>query len=50
MAPTFATWQSIVSDPALDRKLATEVVLFELGMIISGAYFLFSLSIISLSA
>ncbi|KAF7345272.1 hypothetical protein MSAN_01903900 [Mycena sanguinolenta] len=39
MAPTFATWQSIVSDPALDRKLATEVVLFELGMIISGTYF-----------
>ncbi|KAJ6489878.1 hypothetical protein C8R45DRAFT_1138716 [Mycena sanguinolenta] len=30
MAPTFATWQSIVSDPTLDRKLATEVVLFEL--------------------
>ncbi|KAJ7825397.1 hypothetical protein B0H14DRAFT_2820741 [Mycena olivaceomarginata] len=39
MASTFATWQSIVSDPALDRKLATEVVLFELGMIISGTYF-----------
>ncbi|KAF7371030.1 Glucooligosaccharide oxidase [Mycena sanguinolenta] len=39
MAPTFATWQSIVADPSLDRKLATEVVLFELGMIISGTYF-----------
>ncbi|KAJ6580993.1 hypothetical protein B0H19DRAFT_490524 [Mycena capillaripes] len=36
MASTFATWQSIVADPALDRKLATEVVVFELGMIISG--------------
>ncbi|KAK6978121.1 hypothetical protein R3P38DRAFT_497939 [Favolaschia claudopus] len=39
MANTFATWQSIVADPNLDRKLATEVVLFELGMIISGTYF-----------
>ncbi|KAJ7105109.1 hypothetical protein C8R43DRAFT_1100144 [Mycena crocata] len=39
LAPTFATWQSIVADPALDRKLATEVVVFELGMIISGTYF-----------
>jgi hypothetical protein len=41
MASTFATWQSIIADPTLDRKLATEVVLFELGMIISGAYFFF---------
>ncbi|KAJ6485684.1 hypothetical protein C8R45DRAFT_930782 [Mycena sanguinolenta] len=39
MAPTFVTWQTIVADPSLDRKLATEVVLFELGMIISGTYF-----------
>ncbi|KAF8166625.1 hypothetical protein K438DRAFT_1921468 [Mycena galopus ATCC 62051] len=39
MVPTFATWQSIVADPTLDRKLASEVVLFELGMIISGTYF-----------
>ncbi|KAJ6474697.1 hypothetical protein C8R47DRAFT_708277 [Mycena vitilis] len=39
MAATFATWQSIVSDPNLDRKLATEVIVFELGMIISGTYF-----------
>ncbi|KAJ7812680.1 hypothetical protein B0H13DRAFT_1666088 [Mycena leptocephala] len=39
MAPTFATWQSIVADPSLDRKLASEVIIFELGMIISGTYF-----------
>ncbi|KAJ7497965.1 hypothetical protein B0H11DRAFT_1998040 [Mycena galericulata] len=39
LAPTFATWQAIVADPALDRKLATEVIVFELGMIISGTYF-----------
>ncbi|KAJ7035579.1 hypothetical protein C8F04DRAFT_511931 [Mycena alexandri] len=39
LAPTFAAWQKLVSDPSLDRKLATEVVVFELGMIISGTYF-----------
>ncbi|KAJ6477489.1 hypothetical protein DFH09DRAFT_951960 [Mycena vulgaris] len=39
LAPTFAAWQEIVADPALDRKLASEVVVFELGMIISGTYF-----------
>ncbi|KAJ6580992.1 hypothetical protein B0H19DRAFT_1017535 [Mycena capillaripes] len=39
MASTFATWQSIVADPSLDRKLASEVIVFELGMIISGTYF-----------
>ncbi|KAJ7483149.1 hypothetical protein FB451DRAFT_1393290 [Mycena latifolia] len=39
LAPTFAAWQDIVADPTLDRKLASEVVIFELGMIISGTYF-----------
>ncbi|KAJ7132332.1 hypothetical protein C8R44DRAFT_612480 [Mycena epipterygia] len=39
LAPTFAEWQSIVADPSLDRKLASEVIVFELGMIISGTYF-----------
>lgn len=39
MADTFATWQSIIADPNLTRKLATEVVVFEGGMIISGTYF-----------
>ncbi|KAJ7035581.1 hypothetical protein C8F04DRAFT_511938 [Mycena alexandri] len=39
LAPTFAAWQSIVADPSLDRKLASEVIIFELGMIISGTYF-----------
>jgi hypothetical protein len=36
LAPTFAAWQNIVADPNLDRKLASEVIVFELGMIISG--------------
>jgi hypothetical protein len=36
LAPTFAAWQDIVADLALDRKLASQVIVFELGMIISG--------------
>ncbi|KAJ7780247.1 hypothetical protein DFH07DRAFT_467953 [Mycena maculata] len=39
LAPTFAAWQDIVADPNLDRKLASEVIIYELGMIISGTYF-----------
>ena len=35
-ANTFAAWQDIISDPALDRKLSTEVVITGLGMMISG--------------
>ncbi|CAG8619718.1 11470_t:CDS:2, partial [Acaulospora colombiana] len=35
-ASTFATWQDIVKDPQLDRKLATTFIIMELGMIISG--------------
>ncbi|KAJ7623614.1 hypothetical protein FB45DRAFT_926242 [Roridomyces roridus] len=38
-APTFAAWQNIIMDPNLDRKLASEIVVSELGMIISGTYF-----------
>lgn len=38
-AGTFATWQSIISDPALDRKFASQFIVFELGVIISGTYF-----------
>ncbi|CAG7854205.1 SubName: Full=Related to reticuline oxidase (Berberine bridge enzyme) {ECO:0000313/EMBL:CCA70426.1} [Serendipita indica DSM 11827] len=38
-ANTFAAWQDIISDPNLDRKFSTEVVITELGMIISGTYF-----------
>jgi hypothetical protein len=36
MASTFAAWQSMVSDPNLTRKLASQVIIFEFGMIISG--------------
>ncbi|TFK68250.1 FAD-binding domain-containing protein [Pluteus cervinus] len=39
MANTFATWQSIIADPNLDRKLATQVIMTTLGMVITGTYF-----------
>ncbi|CAK5273813.1 unnamed protein product [Mycena citricolor] len=38
-ASTFALWQSIIAEPELDRRLASEIIIFELGMIISGTYF-----------
>ena len=39
MAATFSNWQHLVADPNLSRKLATEVIIFELGMMITGTYF-----------
>lgn len=39
MASTFKTWQKFVSDPNLTRKFTSEVIITELGMIISGTYF-----------
>jgi hypothetical protein len=39
LASTFKTWQKFVSDPNLSRKFASELILSELGMIISGTYF-----------
>ncbi|PVF96030.1 FAD-binding domain-containing protein [Serendipita vermifera] len=38
-ANTYAIWQDIIKDPQLDRKLATNFIIMELGMIISGTYF-----------
>ncbi|KAF2092526.1 FAD-binding domain-containing protein [Rhizodiscina lignyota] len=35
----YMDWQSFVSDPKLSRKVAGELVLMELGIIISGTYF-----------
>ena len=39
VANIFTTWQSIISDPSLDRKFASQFIIFELGAIISGTYF-----------
>jgi len=39
LAVQFKKWQAMISDPALSRKFASQVVLSEVGMIISGTYF-----------
>jgi hypothetical protein len=39
LADTFSDWQNIIADPSLDRRLASQVVIFEFGMIISGTFF-----------
>jgi hypothetical protein len=39
LALRFKQWQSMVADPLLSRQFASQVVLSELGMIISGTYF-----------
>ncbi|KAF7309498.1 Reticuline oxidase [Mycena indigotica] len=39
MWPTFAAWQDIASDPKLDRKLASQLIILPFSMIISGTYF-----------
>ncbi len=39
LASTFKTWQKFVSDPNLTRKFASEVIILELGMVISGTFF-----------
>lgn len=38
-AERFKEWQSMISDPALSRKFASQVVTSEIGMIITGTYF-----------
>ncbi|CAG8971565.1 hypothetical protein HYALB_00009214 [Hymenoscyphus albidus] len=39
LAQRFKDWQTMISDPNLSRKLASQVTLTELGMIISGTFF-----------
>jgi len=39
MVNSFKDWQKFVSDPNLTRKFASEVILTQAGMIISGTYF-----------
>ncbi|KAF2189833.1 Glucooligosaccharide oxidase [Zopfia rhizophila CBS 207.26] len=38
-ANAFKKWQALVSDPNLSRKFASQFILSELGVIISGTYF-----------
>ena len=37
LAKTFAKWQSFISTPNLDRKLATTLTITPVGIVISGA-------------
>lgn len=39
LANRFKQWQNLVSDPGLSHKFASQVVISELGMIISGTFF-----------
>ncbi|KFZ25425.1 hypothetical protein V502_00092 [Pseudogymnoascus sp. VKM F-4520 (FW-2644)] len=39
LAAVFKSWQSFVADPGLTRKFSSEVIITEIGMIISGTYF-----------
>jgi hypothetical protein len=39
LASLLKAWQNLISDPGLSRNLASQVILSELGMEISGTYF-----------
>ncbi|KAF2459934.1 hypothetical protein BDY21DRAFT_281402 [Lineolata rhizophorae] len=39
MATTFKSWQTFISDPALSRKFASQIIVMELGILVSGTYF-----------
>ena len=39
LAQNFQNWQSIIGDPGLTRRLASQVILFERGMVIMTTYF-----------
>ena len=36
LAKTFANWQSVISDPNLDRKLASTLTVTPVGIVIAG--------------
>ena len=39
MAPVYAAWQDLVSDPELDRRFASEFVVHPLGVVITTTFF-----------
>ena len=39
MAAVFEAWQEFIADPKLSRKFASQVMISEIGMIISGTFF-----------
>jgi hypothetical protein len=38
-AQAFKNWQSLISDSTLSRKFVSQVIVLELGMLITGTYF-----------
>ncbi|TAQ90048.1 hypothetical protein B7494_g1626 [Chlorociboria aeruginascens] len=39
MADTFKAWQAFISEPSLTRRFATEVIITEMGFVVSGTFF-----------
>jgi FAD/FMN-containing dehydrogenase len=39
LAPLFQSWQTLISDPNLDRRFSSEFVMHELGAIITGTFY-----------
>jgi len=39
LAARFKAWQNLISDPGLSHKFASQVLISEVGMVISGTYF-----------
>ncbi|KAK6078965.1 carboxylesterase family protein [Seiridium cupressi] len=39
MADVFEQWQTLISDPNLDRRFGSEVVMYELGLVITATFY-----------
>lgn len=39
MADVFEQWQTLIADPDLDRRFGTEIVMYELGLIITATFY-----------
>ncbi|KAH8674324.1 hypothetical protein BX600DRAFT_509502 [Xylariales sp. PMI_506] len=39
MADVFQQWQTLISDPTLDRRFGSEIVMHELGIVITGTFY-----------
>jgi hypothetical protein len=39
MADVFEQWQTLISDPNLDRRFGSEIVMYELGLVITATFY-----------
>lgn len=39
MADVFEQWQTLISDPDLDRRFGSEIVMYELGLVITATFY-----------